>query len=319
MGVPTPDSHAALHVLPTSEQVSARAGILHPDDRLPVEPSTHFRDYILTAYEPRCDPRGRLHGASLLRHGLRASGLLEAAWPVCEALRRHLGPDETVWGLKEGPEGVTLELYFYNFDENASGNPKSVTALSRALAPLLRFDSHADERLSYFMCSFEIDAAALARHDGGSFRLYFGSGDRERRACGFSYRLRESELELENHYWFYKGDRPAEVEDAVRRVAASPRSGTRSAWRTLLPRYLRECFTICYAVKPKSDALYYARIDSGQLGRFLERHRPGALSAALRAHADDFAHLSWDLGFDFAAAPSAETMVIHKLGVHGVL
>jgi hypothetical protein len=294
---------------------------LDATDRLPVGGSTRFRDYILTAYEPRCDPRGRLHAASLLRHLLREAGLLERAWPICAALRAHLGDDETVWGVKYAGAATSLELYFYNFDENAPGNPKSVSALSRALAPWLCFDSAIDETQKYFMCSFELDAGALASGRGGHFRIYCGSGDRDRKGCGFSYRLEGSAPVLENHYWFYRADRAAELADAIRRLEASPRVRRRRWRKRLLPQELRDCFTICYAVKPRSDALYFSRVATAQLGAFLaaqRRERPARLVELLEHHADDLAHLSWDVGFDFDAE-AGDGPVLHKLGIHGVL
>ena len=99
------------------------------------------------------------------------------------------------------------------------------------------------------------------------------------------------------------------------------RSGGKKAWALLLPKSLRDdCFTICYAVKPWHDALYYSRISTAQLARFLKRHRPGPILDALEAHSGDFAHVNWDLGFDFAAdRPRAESISINKIGIYGVL
>jgi len=291
---------------------------LHPDDRLGVRPDTAHRDYILTPYEPPADPSGGLQPESLLRALLRQQDLLEPTLPIMGALQEALGHDETVWGAKYGPGGFSLELYFYNFTQNAADNAKSVTALREVLAPQLSFSSEMDESKPYFMCSFEISGESLARGDGGAFRIYCRTGDEARREAGFSYRLEGSELVLENHYWFYEAAKTEELEDAVRRVVASPRSGQKPCWGALLPKYLRECYTICYAVKPRHDALYYSRIRSGQLARFLSRHGHAPLAELLTHHERDFAHLVWDLGFDFCAAPSATHLTIDKLGIHGI-
>ena len=50
----------------------------------------------------------------------------------------------------------------------------------------------------------------------------------------------------------------------------------------------------------------------------VSRHGHAPLAALLREHERDFAHLVWDLGFDFCAAPSAESLTIDKLGIHGI-
>jgi hypothetical protein len=287
-------------------------------DRLPELPTTRHRDYILTSYEPRCEPHGRLHAGSLLKHLLAKHGV--DAWPVIEALWKHLGRDETVWGAKWGPNGFAVELYFYNFVENAPGNPASATALADALRPFVTIEGAVDERLPYFMCSFELSADALESRQCAPFRIYLRSGDRHRRECGFSYRAESSErYVLENHYWFYRAAHDAELEDAILRVRASPRSGGKRCWPVLLPAALRDCFTICYAVKPEWDGLYYSRISTTQLIPFLSRHGQGDLAALLHAHADDFAHVSWDLGFDFRAPPGADEIAIPKLAVHAVI
>lgn len=308
-------------MVPSSHPVELR-----PNDRRSVTSTTRFRDYILTAYEPRTDPTGALAPSSLLRYLLRTHGMLEATWPVLERLAAHLGPDETVWGFKLGPSGPSLELYLYNFDASVdagigASHPRSTTALAATLRDHVRFAATVDEAQPYFMCSFELTPQGLAAGDGGAFRIYVGSGDEGREACGFSFRVEPDATVLENHYWFYRRDQLAAVEDAVRRLIASPRAGGRGCWGALVPRWLREdCFTLCYAVKPRADGLYYARIATPALARFLALHGHPALAALLRHHATDFAPLRWDLGFDFcAASPSAEALTIDKLAIHGVV
>lgn len=283
---------------------------LHESDLMPETATTRHRDYILTDYPPRVSPAGRLHNATLLRWALREHAL--DAWPILDALRRAPGPDETVWGLKLGPAGFSVELYFYNFTANAPGNPASATTIANTLAEHLRFPTPVDERLPYFMCSFELDQRALITGEAPAWRLYFGSGDRGRTQCGFSYRVEPAGLVAENHYWFYKMAEPADKDDIHRRVAASPRAGA-----GLLPEALLDCYTACYAVKPNADGLYFSRISTAQLADWLGERHP-ALAALLRAEADRFAHLRWDLGFDFRARPG-EAPRIDKFAIHGVV
>ncbi len=298
----------------------ARAEQIHPDDRILVTAETRFRDYILTAYEPRCDPQGKLHGASLLK-GLLRHHDMQDAWAVCETLRAHLGSDETVWGFKLGPAAPSVELYFYNFEgADVVGHDRSVTTLGEVLAPHLHFSAPMAEAQSYFMCSFELSPRSLASGDAGCFRIYVGSGDESRRECAFWYRVERGRLPLENHYWFYRASDSGELADAVRRLKRSPRSGAKPCWGKLMPAHLRSCFTICYAVKPQADGLYFSRIGTEQLVPFLEAHRPGPLLALLRHHEDDFAHQRWDLGFDFATdSPASDAVSIDKIAIHGVL
>jgi hypothetical protein len=289
---------------------------LHPDDRMPELSTTRHRDYILTPYTPSVDPTGRAHAASLLRHALRREDLGDA-WPLCEALRAHLGADQTVWGFKHGPSGFSVELYFYNFVENAASNPASACRLAEVLAPWLAFEGAVDESLPYFMCSVELSREVLDRGRTSPWRLYLRTGDVHRTECGFSYRAEARDrLVLENHYWFYRASDPRELEDALRRIQRSPRSGSKRCWSTLFPKGLRDCFTVCYAVKPHADGLYYSRVGSEALVGFLRAHAGGAYVDVLAS--PDFAHARWDLGFDFCAPPGAPHVTLPKYAIHGV-
>jgi hypothetical protein len=291
-------------------------------DRFRVTPGTVHRDYILTEYAPRVDPAGRLHPAALLRFALRRESLLDRAWPIAEALRKWLGTDKTVWGLKHGPSGFAVELYFYNFVANAPGrNRASATALAEVLRPWLRVEGSVDESLPYFMCSVEISADAIDRRLAPPWRVYLGTGDVNRTQAGFSYRAEAVDRYVtENHYWFYKAADPREIEDAIRRVRASPRAGSGDREAALAPPWLRECHTICFAVKPRHDGLYFSRIGSEQLVRFLKGHPFGApYVEVLEAEADGFAAIRWDLGFDFTVASGSGRADVQKLAIHGVL
>jgi len=293
---------------------------LHTDDRIVESASTRHRDYILTDYAPRCDPVGRLHPACILRHALRATRQLDALWPVIEALKQHLGPEQTVWGLKYTPSGLSVELYLYNNANNPPGHPMALSELSRVLAPHLALDAGKASALPYFMASFELDAAQLAARTSSGFCIYVGTGDKSRTPGAFSYRVSADGLAMENHYAFYYAERPQEMRDLHARVALSPRAGG-EPWRaTLVPEYLLECRTVCFAVKPRHDGLYYSRVSSEQLCAFLERHLPGPVLDALCEEPDAFAHLRWDVGFDFAAIPGDGTPPsLTKIGIYGVV
>jgi len=291
---------------------------LHADDRIAETPATKHRDYILMSYEPRCPPAGRLQAQSLFRASLRQTGWLEAVWPLCERLQATLGPDETVWGIKWGPGGPSVEFYFYNFVANGPDNPASAAAVTAALAAQVAFPHPVDEAIPYFMCSFEVTAEAIADGRAEAWRIYTRTGDEHRREAGFSWRVEERPV-LENHYWFYFARKADELADVVHRLANSFRAGDRRSQARLLPPQLRDCHTLCYAAKPHSDALYYSRISTEQLGWFFEHRFPHPLGALVRAHSDELAHLSWDVGVDFRSDRPGGTVTIDKVGLYGVL
>ena len=290
--------------------------MIDPQDRIPVTIETAHRDYILTDYSPLVDPMGRLQPVSLLRHGLRGAGWLEQVWPVCEALRAAVGPDRTVWALKYGADDIGLEFYFYNNQANNPPGPLSIRPIARALKPFGVFPQLCEERLPYFMWSFELTQKGLSHGRFEPIRLYMGTNEEQRTECGFSYRLEDGGAVLENHYAFYQPK--TELADVQQRLARSPRTGRPQVWRSLLPQQLTECYTICYAVKPQRDGLYFARISSAQLAWFLRRVSKPALADVMEAHKEDFAHCVWDLGYDFALDESAIRPRIEKVAIHGV-
>jgi len=284
------------------------------EDRVPERGDTCFRDYILTEYTPVCDPAGRLRAESIYRWALRRQGILDEAWPAVEALRTHLGQDQTVWGVKWGAAGFTSELYFYNNALNPPGHPMQVTALTAVLKPWLAIDTVMDESLPYFMCSIDLDAPTLASEAVG-WHIYLGSGDKNRVQCGFSYLVHGVHHQLENHYWFYSPK--TQLDDVRGRLYNSPRFRS-PAFARLIPEYLLDCETICIAVKPRHDCIYTARITTAQLLRFLEENKVAELAALFAHHPDDFAHLRWDLGYDVTLDDNGDEL-IEKVGIYGVL
>ena len=60
---------------------------------------------------------------------------------------------------------------------------------------------------------------------------------------------------------------------------------------------------------------------SAALAQALSEHFPGPLSELFAAqHAGDFAHLRWDLGYDFCLPePGATAARIDKVGFYGIL
>ena len=82
---------------------------------------TKHRDYILMPYAPLYGSTvGKLHNQTLFWHIVRGLGWRDFIRSICDALVEFLGPDETVWGVKYGPQGCSVEFYFYNFTQNLS-------------------------------------------------------------------------------------------------------------------------------------------------------------------------------------------------------
>lgn len=285
---------------------------LSPSDRAAHPPGETPRDYVLRPYAPHVAPEGRAHSVSLLRWFLRETDQ-ECIWPVVERCRAYLGAGETVWGFKTTATGQTgVELYFYRDQGGADPLRKSATSLVGVLADLLHIDTQFDESLPYVMCSLELTRDTLATRRSPGFRIYT-PGNRARIGHdGTSYLATGRSLIRENTYYFYNTD--TELPLVTEQVRHSARAG---GDERLLPRGLTRCFSICFANKQQSDALYFSRVTTAQTIVALRTLWP-SVSACLQENRADFAHLCWDIGYDFSApANHLRAPTIQKVGIYG--
>jgi hypothetical protein len=132
----------------------------------------------------------------------------------------------------------------------------------------------------------------------------------------FSYGLHVDGLRLENHYTFRfsKG----EFGQIRQRLGWSVHANNDAARIAVLPKQLRSCFRIHYATKPTCDGLYFDRITTARLIWFAKEHLPASLVHALSVNAKGFAHLYWDVGFDFTFPHDGNSSVdIRKFAIYG--
>lgn len=286
--------------------------VLRDEDRLAHPQGDVLRDYVLRPYAPVVEPTGRAHSVSLLRWFLREAGLL-AAWPVVECCQNHLGVGETVWGIKRTSSGqLGIELYFYRDQGAVDPTRKTVTSLVEALSGLLTIDSQLDESLDYVMCSLELTTDVLETRQSEGFRVYTPGTRAIHGYDGVSYLVSGARLLRENVYHFYSAAEELYLVEA--QVQHSIRSGD---GLRLLPRGLTDCYTICFAAKREADTLYFSRVTTRQARAALKSLWP-PVAALLTAHEHDFAHLRWDVGYDFTApATRLGAPVIQKVGLYG--
>ena len=287
-------------------------------DHIPQPPVATLRDYVLEPYAPRASLDGRLHASSLLRAFLRDQGWLEGVTPLLDRLRAHLGPDQTVWGIKirrQGPPSV--ELYWYNHCRNAPGHPMSTQALAAALDGPLRVSSPADARLPYLMCSLELDGAALAAGVAPPFRIYLPGRRDQEGYDGVSFRLEPDQLVQEGTYAFYP--QPAQRAAYRARLGSAWRLGGADRRRWAADPALSAHHCVCYASKIHTEALYFGRVPTAALLGPLATLWP-AQADRLAALAPRLDHLCWDLGVDFAVGPNTlDQSTVEKVGLYGVI
>lgn len=267
-------------------------------DRLELTaPGDLYYDYCLWQYGPVAPTEGKLRAASLLYHTFELAGAPGSAYDLVRALRQEIGMFNTVWGVKQVDGRLRWELYFYDYRRRARG--RSISRVLQAVRPFIPCDVPANENLSYFMFSLDLDNDLLSgAKELGEIHMYIGNTG-STVSSGICYSLTASGTQLENFYFFF--DAKTEGSKIESKVASSAFVDMTAAHMDdLLWPELRDCGVIVVANKQQNDALYYSRIRIDQLLFFLRRMEyPAPHTAFVEENRDRLDHLLYDVGIDY--------------------
>ncbi len=273
-----------------------------------------LRDYVLAPYPPRRDPRDGLRSINLLVESFAVAGVEARGVALIERVRAQLGVGRTVWGVKHVGGALAWELYVY--DPGRERAEATIAAVVAAVDDLIVPPAAPDRPIAHHMWSLELDAAAVATGRGARLTCYVNGATDP--GASRSYTLGARGPELANLYTFH--DPRREPRAILDRLRASVHLGTppEGVAAVLWPG-LHRCRRLCVANKRAADGLYFSGIDTDQLALFLARTGwPAALRANLDARRGRYAHLSWDVGFDFTIGDGAGAPPrIDKSAVYG--
>jgi hypothetical protein len=288
-------------------------------DCIPECATTRHHDFAFHEYEPRRNPQGRLHSATLLRYFLRQQNLVDHVWPIINRLWDHLGRDEVVWGAKWTNSNFhSFELYFYNWKVLRRRHRRTLSSLRTVLRPWLDDISAADEGSSYEICSFDIDESFHRTHRASGAHIYIPAEDIVQHRDFFSYGIHPEGLKLENHYatFFAKGG----TNKVRQRLGLSVHTRNNQARTAVLPSQLCQCFRISYVTKPTCDGLYFNRITTKQATWFAQQFLPKHVARIFETNANLFDHLFFDVAYDFSASHRRGNPVeFRKFGIYGLV
>jgi hypothetical protein len=265
-----------------------------------------FHDYILADYSPVASPVGKLRALNVLVESFALEGLEDQGRAVLDAVRGALGPFRTVWGIKRRrhDERLGWELYFYDFERRHAD--LSIANVARILEPLFSIAAPEPRALPWHMFSIEFGRDQLVAHAPAPVDVYLDMR---------SYKLTNQGPVFENVYTFHETRR--EIEVILERMRACLHFDPRvDGLHHLLPPHLFQCAKLCVAHKRGCDALYFSRITTRALARFLrDQGWPEALVEFVRSREGDLNHLLWDAGIDFASVEGRATVL--KSGIYG--
>lgn len=170
-----------------------------------------FYDFCLWEYQPVSPPNDKLSSSTLLFHSFEFTGLSDRVWDLVRAIRKGFGVSRTVWGLKKPGTDIRWEFYFYDYKRKE--RERSITRLLDLLRPFVPCEIQANENLSYFMFSVDIDDALVSgRRALDEIHMYIGNPGSSV-SSGICYSLTKLGNRLENFCFFF--DAKKEWNDAV--------------------------------------------------------------------------------------------------------
>lgn len=262
-----------------------------------------YRDFCLWPYEPAAAPTPHsADGAALLLLLAEAVGAREDWAGIVAGLQRRLGPYRTVWGLKWDGRMLSAELYFYDYArlQRRTSLAAARAALDEILAPGIELDP----TVPYFMVSFELPMRPGPRRALLEADVYLGNPG-SALSSGLCYRHDVQGAELKNLYFFF--DRAQAWDEFESKLACSAQIplGQMDLAR-VAPAWLRECRTVVAANKRRADAVYFSGLRVAALVRFVRDFGwPPVMQQALEEDAHRFAHLRFDVGYDYALRDGA--------------
>lgn len=269
-----------------------------PDDR--------FHDYVLLEYEPVASAVDKLRSLNMLVESFAVGGVESEGVALMNAVRTELGPFRTVWGIKwhHARKELGWELYFYDFKREHEDI--SIPNLKRILAPHVKVSGNEPRPLPWHMFSIEMDRPQLRGETASALDIYVDMR---------SYKCAGDEAVFENVYTFHHAR--SEIDDILHRIRSCMHfDPARDRLERLMPPHLFNCRKICVANKRQTDSLYFSRVTTRALMRFLVDHGwPEQLHGFVADREEKLNHLLWDVGVDFRAESGVATPV--KTGIYG--
>ena len=278
-----------------------------------IQPGEVLFDYCYYPYPPKQPLEGKWRSSVLLLDSLEFSSEAQRFHELIAGVRRGLGENRTVVGIKKLGDQIFWELYFYNYGR---ADPRlSPSNLVEILRPHLRSSLVPYDWQKYFMISVDVSDDLLKRERLSGLHVYVHNV--EERPTGTSYLQDESGIRMENNYAFYRhGQDEKQMLKKVRDTALV--DFTKVRVDEILREEYQPCRTICLANKASADAVYFSGIDIDQFLRFLHDFEyPDALVKPIEENRSKLDHLTFDIGWDYRAIDGRIEIV--KSGYYGII
>ena len=272
-----------------------------------------FYSYCLWEYKPVASPDNKFRSANLLYHSFDFAGIDERIFEVVSAIRKAIGFDMTVWGVKLLGDDLGWEFYFYDYERRK--RERSITRVLDAIRPYIPCTIRANENDFYFMFSIDIDNDIVSgNQDLEMIHMYIGNPG-STVSSGISYSLTDNGRRLENYYFFF--DPKTQLNEVIGKVNCSAFIDTTVIGiDSILWPELRKCHTICIANKQHNDCAYFSGINVDQFLFFLRKmDYPRRIVSYVEENRGVLDHILYDVGIDYRM--EGGELVVLKSGYYG--
>jgi len=274
-----------------------------------------YFDYAHFEYIPAIHPHKKMQSCELLFNSFDYVGeksRISLLKKLIYKLKKGIGINNTVWGVKYESGNFGWEFYFYNHD-NPELRMKKVIKIIKPIFQVSIELNHDIEKIPYFMFSIDFDQNSLNNITVKDINIYVLGGSR---CDGISYLFKKNKLILGNHYNFFYPNK--DMKSLIRKICVSPfvNISNPPLHKILLPNLIN-CFKICIANKRNSDCIYFARVNLNQFLYFLRKFNyPINLIEFIEKNRDRLNHLLYDVEFDYKQ--EKDKLKIVKSGYYGI-
>ncbi len=287
-------------------------------------------NYEMTPYAPLRPVEGKYQSSALLFVSAM-SGKQGFFHELVRLLQTGIGPDRTVFGVKNRDGRLFWEIYFYIFGP-AQGGPNrkrvphpalSIANVRKVLNPLIKISARLPALAvpGHFMWSFEIDDKVIKSRRVERLHFYSGTSYHRRR-FGQSHLASAYGMVKENEYLFYKPRKEANhILRLVKKMLLE--NGSRVPPGRIFVPELAPCDSFCFARKRIDGALpdfpngvYFSGIPLKAFLFFLRRFSfPKKLTDFACSQRNRLDHMLYDVGFDYRLGKGVSTVKSSFFGV----
>lgn len=275
-------------------------------------PTDRTRDFCQWEYSrPKLVHSSALRQETFLFHILRSEGISSRVFDILKKIQKIVGEFNTVWGIKKGDQGISLELYFYDYSRSELSLDPNRLLNETTGHPLI---GKIPPRDCYFMWSVELNLATASFSDKIDIYSSAAGGTI---SAGVCYSVCNEGIQLKNLYSFFEN--PRDQQAIYDHLSSCPRLSSSVATCSFIkPGFMDEQVYV-HSTKRHGDAIYYSRVTVRAAIQALATFSIGEpFHQTFKAFESMLDHHFFDVGLDLTYCYSSDS-IVSRIGIYGIL